>query len=61
MITSKAVGDYCVLQKSSDPDVLTVLRERFNEGYMYTAVGPSVLLAINPFQLDKVSAPPRAL
>ena len=34
---------------SDDSDVVTVLADRFQQGAIYTALSPEVLVAINPF------------
>ncbi|XP_055339846.1 unconventional myosin-IXAa-like isoform X2 [Paramacrobiotus metropolitanus] len=44
------VADLCQLPELTETSILDNLRERFEEGRIYTAAGPSILVSINPYK-----------
>ncbi|OQV17135.1 Unconventional myosin-IXa [Hypsibius exemplaris] len=44
------VADLCQLPELTEPTILADLKERFDEGRIYTSAGPSILVSINPYK-----------
>lgn len=44
------VADLCQLPELTETTILENLKERFDEGRIYTSAGPSILVSINPYK-----------
>ncbi|KAI6222187.1 hypothetical protein M3Y95_00958000 [Aphelenchoides besseyi] len=56
-VKEREFADLCCLSELTEQTLLDNLRERFNNGHIYTYIGQAILIAVNPYQFYPIFGP----